>query len=1441
MSKGMRPVKKGGEKRGTLGGQKWWLLCVFLFFCFALSSSPAWAARQCQDGSTAGSGNICPEDPDPDPPFDDAGFISQSIPSGLQTGQSATVSVTFQNLGNTTWPSGSAYQLGSQNPQDNTTWGLNRVTLPNAVAPGQSATLSFNIAAPGTAGAYNFQWRMVRGSTWFGPASPDATIQVTAPPTDQAEFVSQSVPSTLVAGQSASVTVQMRNSGTTTWTSGSNYHLGSYNPGDNTTWGMSRIGLPSDVAPGQVASFTFNVTAPSNAGGYNFQWQMVHDGVAWFGAPSANATIQVTAPPIDQAAFDAQTVPSALVAGQGASVTVQMRNTGTTTWTSASSYRLGSYNPLENTTWGMSRVELPGDVAPGQVAAFTFNVTAPGTAGSYNFQWQMVRDGVAWFGDASSNLSISVSSPTPPSDPSPSNPPPASPSESYSRTEEITYHDNTTNWVLGQVAQRTIDGLIAEATTFDATTALPLTVSEFGKLKQTLTHNADGTLATTTDGNGNTTTYSNWKRGIPQSISFADTTSKSAEVDDHGWITSVTDENGYQTQQTYDAMGRLATIVWPSDNAEAWNTTSQVFEPVAGDEYGIPSGHWRQTIATGNARKVTYYDALWRALLTREYDAADEAYTVRFTRFAYDHDGLTLFSSYPGTTDALSAGVWTEYDALGRPTSVSQDSEHGLLTTLTEYLGGFQTRLTNPRGQQSTTRYMTYDQPSVDWPVVINHPESASTEIMRDRFGKPLSITRRNSDGTIWLTRSYVYAWDQTLCKAIEPETGASVYFNDAAGNLSWSASGISAPSTTDCSFEAAQDSGRVVARTYDARNRLLTLSFPDGHGNQTWSYTPDGLPGTVAVSNPDGADPVATTYQYNRRRLLAGETATIGGMSLGISYAYDGNGAISGQTYPSGLVVDYAPNALGQPTQASGFASGVSYYPNGAIKQFTYANGITHTLAQNARQLPARSSDGEVLDLAYLFDPNGNVEQITDYVDGHQNRNMSYDGLDRLTQATSNMFGTASYAYDALDNLVRVQLGGGNHARDHAYCYDAQWHLTNVKTSNCDGATVVGLLYDAQGNLANKNGQLYSFDYGNRLREVANKEWYAYDGLGRRVLSCTGAVCAYQQYSQAGQPLYVHDNRSGLQSERIYLGGSLVAIREAPVGGGATTVKFQHTDALGSPIAVSDAAGAVIQTSDYEPFGQLLNRPLTDGPGFTGHVQDAATGLTYMQQRYYDPGLGAFLSVDPVTAYSNPNGAFNRYWYASNNPYRFTDPDGRQSVQEMIDSGAEGCGAVSCAGWALLSATWQVFGAEGVSQISDKGWSNTDGGDRVGAGVELLGALPLVGVVKGAGTVVKGGVQAVRVGQAGETAVRAAVDIGPKESIKVAGRTRIPDGLTSTVLSEVKNVKSMSYTQQLRDFAQFSQDKGMRFDLYLRKGAEVSGPLQDAIDQGIINRLDIP
>jgi RHS repeat-associated protein len=56
-----------------------------------------------------------------------------------------------------------------------------------------------------------------------------------------------------------------------------------------------------------------------------------------------------------------------------------------------------------------------------------------------------------------------------------------------------------------------------------------------------------------------------------------------------------------------------------------------------------------------------------------------------------------------------------------------------------------------------------------------------------------------------------------------------------------------------------------------------------------------------------------------------------------------------------------------------------------------------------------------------------------------------------------------------------------------------------------------------------------------------------------------------------------------------------------------------------------------------------------------------------YMQQRYYEPLAGRFLSVDPVVTNANDGHHFNRYNYAYNNPYKFTDPDGRAGSNQLI------------------------------------------------------------------------------------------------------------------------------------------------------------------------------
>jgi RHS repeat-associated protein len=876
--------------------------------------------------------------------------------------------------------------------------------------------------------------------------------------------------------------------------------------------------------------------------------------------------------------------------------------------------------------------------------------------------------------------------------------------QTYTKTETITYHDNTSKWVLGQTAVVTCtagtpsstacDNIagngsdVVSATTYDATTALPLTTTSFDKLQSTATYNANGTLATIKDGNNKTTTFSNWKRGIPQNIVYADSTTQSAVVNDNGWIGSVTDENGHKTCYGYDAMGRISSITYTSESTAGvcdtskWAATTRSFIAVASVEYGILAGHWRETVATGNAVKITYYDAMWRPLLVREYDASNMAGTQRFTKTAYDAEGRVGFAAYPMSSVAYAAqqagdkGVTTFYDPLGRVSSTSQDSELGLLTTLTTYGTGFTTTVRNPRGFSTSSTYLTYDQPSTDWPLVITAPGSATTTIIRDTFGKPTSLTR-SGGGVTPVVRSYAYNSYQELCRTVEPETGATLFGYDPGGNLTWSAAGLSSGQACSTTGIEAAIVARKASRTYDNRNRLWTLAFPDSNGNQTWTYTPDGLPKTVSTNN--GGNAVTNGYTYNKRRLLVGESMVPDTLQpgWGIGYGYNALGQVVSEAYPASVSVSYTVNALGQTGQvtlsadggaATTMASGASYFPNGALKQFTYGNGIVHTMTQNARQLPSRSTDGTVLDLGTTFDANGNVSAVTDYTAAaRQTKSMGYDQLDRLTSTTSPMFGTASYVYDTLDNLKRATVSGGPQARDQYYCYDTVANtnrLTFVRSGpNCTGTAspaVTTLGYDVQGNLLNKNGAAYTFDYGNRLRTAAGLT-YRYDADGRRVRhDNAGGSLKYSYYAKDGRLVWQRDEPNAKRISNVYLAGSLVAEYMRPIGAGTTTISYLHTDALGSPIAKTNSSGAVIETSEYEPYGDLLNRPNDDRAGYTGHVMDAASGLTYMQQRYYDPQIGRFLSVDPVTALSNPVGMFNRYKYAANNPYRFTDADGR-------------------------------------------------------------------------------------------------------------------------------------------------------------------------------------
>lgn len=872
--------------------------------------------------------------------------------------------------------------------------------------------------------------------------------------------------------------------------------------------------------------------------------------------------------------------------------------------------------------------------------------------------------------------------------------------QTYTQIHTIEYFDEPTTWVIGLEKRRTIDGIESERTDY-GWKSLPWKTYKFGALTNTLAYNSTatvesgqlGALRTITDGRGNTTTLSEWKYGVPQLIQYPATPEapagayQRALVDTRGFIVEVTDEARRKTCYAYDQMGRVTQITYPSETVlevcdqSKWHITTQAFGPVASVEYGIAAGHWRRTVRTGNALKFEYYDALWRPLLTREMDATSastEASTVRFQRFAYDKDGRPTFSSYPGSTSSLTAGTWTSYDLVGRTTSVSQDSELGLLTHTSAYgsdSAGIYSIDTSPKNQQTKTWYQAFGEPTFKRAIAVNHPEGAYTTITRDTFGKPMSIRRANAAGSVAVVRQYAFDANQRLCRSIEPESGATLYGYDAGGNLSWSAAGLPAGTACSASGQEANIVARKVQRSYDARNRIGSLAFADGFGDTVYAYHPNGSQASLVTHNGWG-NYTTNSYTYDSRRNVLSERLQWGGDDLSVSYGYDAHGSLSSKTLPSSLSLSYAPNALGQPTQVGSFATAIAYYPSGVISSFRFGNGITHSMTLNARQLPARSMDcvgaapcsgaQQRLDFGYTYDRNGNIASIIDNAAGSQSRSLTYDGRDRLTAASSTMFGNAAYTYDVLDNISTMSVGGGVDPRSQYYVY-VNNRLVNVKDSNTN-ATVVGLDYDERGNLSIRNGVTYVFDHGNRLRSADGQEGgYVYDGHGRRVSSVVGTMNPRYRtffYDSVGRLIYERSSASSSFTENIHLQGSLIATRSLAynIPGAQPVISYKHTDMLGSPVLTTSPSQVAGLVSHYEPYGKLANRVTGNEIGFTGHSQDAATGLTYMQQRYYDPSIGRFLSVDPVTAYESGGTSFNRYWYADDNPYMYTDPDGRQS-----------------------------------------------------------------------------------------------------------------------------------------------------------------------------------
>ncbi len=216
---------------------------------------------------------------------------AQSPANGTQIapGATFTYSITLQINGGVPWMALGGTEGYSLNYLSGTQMGWTQKTMGANVLPGGSKTFTQTLTAPTTAGTYTLNTRLNNADDlYFGPTY---TLTINVGGVNNASAVSSTTPTHVTAGKTFSATVVMNNNGTTTWTTAGGYKLGSQDPQDNTIWGFTRVALPASTAPGANASFTFTGTAPTTPGTYSFDWQMVQEGVQWFGTKSIASII----------------------------------------------------------------------------------------------------------------------------------------------------------------------------------------------------------------------------------------------------------------------------------------------------------------------------------------------------------------------------------------------------------------------------------------------------------------------------------------------------------------------------------------------------------------------------------------------------------------------------------------------------------------------------------------------------------------------------------------------------------------------------------------------------------------------------------------------------------------------------------------------------------------------------------------------------------------------------------------------------------------------------------------------------------------------------------------------------------------------------------------------------------------------------------------------
>lgn len=732
-------------------------------------------------------------------------------------------------------------------------------------------------------------------------------------------------------------------------------------------------------------------------------------------------------------------------------------------------------------------------------------------------------------------------------------------------------------------------------------------------------------------------------------------------------LMSVTDPNGKVRRYTYDTNRRMLTVTDPNGNVMIAN------------EYDTLGRVSKQTYADGTTHRFVYtVDTAGKITQT---DVIDQRGNIR--RSEFDSYGQVAKDTYPVgtpeqriyqfTRDPVTNLMQSVTDPLGRVTSYTYDSF------------GNQTGVTRMAGTpEAVTTTYTYE-PTYNQLASVTDALGRTITIIRDSNGNATAISNAlgetftlayNLNGQVTgvtdplgHTTSYTYTGTD-LVGITDPLNRAVQLFTDAAGRTA----------------QVTDPLGNTSLTQYDVLNRVTQQI--DGLGNAV-QYAYDNNGNLASHTDPRGN---ITNYAYNTLGKLTTRTDALNQAEL---TSYDIMGKVQTHTDRKGQVSGVTYDTLSRATRIGFGATPASPTTYTDTLDLTYdavdrvtrivdskAGTITRQYDNFNRLTQETSPQGAV---TYSYDLVG--RRITLTVTGQATINYSYDNADRLT-AIAQGSQSVTFSYDAAGRRTQTTLANGLQVN---YTYDVANQLTGIEYKK--GASVIGTLtysydkagrrtamggsltkvdlpaaiataiYDANNRLTNWNGQTFQYDLNGNLINDGPKtyQWDSRNQL-QQISGSSSALFNYDAFGRRTQKTINGTNTSFLFDGDNFVQETKAGIKTNLLTGMSLDEVYNRgsqallTDALGSIIGLTDAAGNLTTTYSYTPYGETTQTGTasTNSQQYTGRENDG-TGLYYYRNRYYMPTCGRFISEDPIGI----AGGVNLYQYVGGDPISLIDPMG--------------------------------------------------------------------------------------------------------------------------------------------------------------------------------------